>query len=81
MLNDFDEAAQDEEKQHQMKAEVATGVGVSLTAGFVSWALRAGSMAASFLAAMQTWDRPAKTARETSFSPAKTYERFGLPES
>ena len=36
-------------------AEAAAGVGISLTAGFVSWALRAGSMAASFLAAMPTW--------------------------
>jgi len=55
MLNDFDEAAKGEEQQHQLQAEVATGVGISLTAGFVSWALRAGSMAASFLAAMPTW--------------------------
>ena len=36
-------------------AEAAAGISLSLTAGFVSWALRAGSMAASFLAAMPTW--------------------------
>ncbi len=55
MLSDFDEAAQDEAQRLQMQAEVAAGVGISLTAGFVSWALRAGSLAASFLAAMPTW--------------------------
>ncbi|MGB5495499.1 MAG: hypothetical protein WBM97_13590, partial [Sedimenticolaceae bacterium] len=55
MLSDVDEAAQDEERRLQMQAEAAAGVGISLTAGFVSWALRAGSLAASFLAAMPTW--------------------------
>ena len=55
MLSDVDEAAEDEERRLQMQAEAAAGVGISLTAGFVSWALRAGSMAASFLAAMPTW--------------------------
>lgn len=39
----------------QLSAEAAAGVSTSLTAGFVSWALRAGSMAASFLALMPMW--------------------------
>jgi hypothetical protein len=55
MLNDVDQAAKEEEQRLQLQAEVAAGVGISLTAGFVSWALRAGAMAASFLAAMPTW--------------------------
>ena len=55
MANDLDESVEEQDKQMQLSAEAAAGVGVSLTAGFVSWALRAGSMAASFLAAMPTW--------------------------
>ena len=55
MLTDFDEAAEDEAQRLQLQAEAAAGVGISLTAGFVSWALRAGSLAASFLAAMPAW--------------------------
>ncbi|MGB5493762.1 MAG: hypothetical protein WBM97_04705, partial [Sedimenticolaceae bacterium] len=55
MLSDVDEAAKEEEQQLRLQAEAAAGVGISLTAGFVSWALRAGSLAASFLAAMPTW--------------------------
>nr|MDJ0741089.1 VCBS domain-containing protein [Gammaproteobacteria bacterium] len=55
MLNDFDEDAEKQQRLEKIGAEAAAGVGVSLTAGFVSWALRAGSMAASFLAAMPTW--------------------------
>jgi VCBS repeat-containing protein len=55
MADDLDQAAQRDAAQMQLSAEAAAGVGISLTAGFVSWALRAGSMAASFLAAMPTW--------------------------
>jgi VCBS repeat-containing protein len=55
MLNDLDEDVKEVEKQQRLNAEVAAGIGVSLTAGFVSWALRAGSMVASFLAAMPAW--------------------------
>jgi hypothetical protein len=52
---DLDEAGRRDEAKTQLSAEAAAGVSISLTAGFVSWALRAGSMAASFLAAMPTW--------------------------
>jgi hypothetical protein len=73
MLNDFDEAMKDDETRQQVQAEVAAGVGISLTAGFVSWALRAGSMAASFLAAMPTWRNfdpvPILTEDEKSHKP------------
>jgi len=55
MLADLDRDVQEVERQHKLTAEVAAGIGVSLTAGFVSWALRAGSIVASFLAAMPTW--------------------------
>ncbi len=55
LADDLDEAARRDETRTQLSAEAAAGIGISLTAGFVSWALRAGSMAASFLAAMPTW--------------------------
>jgi len=55
MLADLDQNVQEVERQQQLNAEVAAGIGVSLTAGFVTWALRAGSIVASFLAAMPTW--------------------------
>jgi large repetitive protein len=55
MLRQFDEDAEMEERSQRLTAEVAAGFGISLTAGFVSWALRAGSMAASLLASMPTW--------------------------
>jgi hypothetical protein len=55
MAADLDESMEEHSSQMQLNAEAAAGVGITLTAGFVSWALRAGSMAASFLAAMPTW--------------------------
>jgi VCBS repeat-containing protein len=55
MAKDMEESVEEQERKTQLSAEAAAGVGISLTAGFVSWALRAGSMAASFLAAMPTW--------------------------
>jgi hypothetical protein len=55
MANALDESTEEQDRKAQLSAEAAAGVGISLTAGFVSWALRAGSMAASFLAAMPTW--------------------------
>ena len=55
MLRDFEQDVNTQESREQLTAEAAAGVSLSLTAGFVSWALRAGSMAASFLAAMPTW--------------------------
>jgi VCBS repeat-containing protein len=55
MAADLDKSVQREEARTQLSAEAAAGVGISLTAGFVSWALRAGSMAASLVAAMPSW--------------------------
>jgi VCBS repeat-containing protein len=55
MGQDMEESVEEQEQKMQLSAEAAAGVGISLTAGFVSWVLRAGSMAASFLAAMPTW--------------------------
>ncbi|MCB1923306.1 MAG: VCBS domain-containing protein, partial [Gammaproteobacteria bacterium] len=54
-INDFDQDAEKQTENERISAEAAAGISLSLTAGFVSWALRAGSMAASFLAAMPTW--------------------------
>ena len=51
----MDEFIEDEQKTLKLKAEAAAGVGITLTAGFVSWALRAGALATSFLASMPAW--------------------------
>lgn len=51
MQQDMDESVEEQAKKMQLSTEPAGGVGISLTAGFVSWALHAGSMVASFLAA------------------------------
>ncbi|MCP5421404.1 MAG: cadherin domain-containing protein [Chromatiaceae bacterium] len=55
MINEIDQDAEKVEGSERLSAEAAAGFSLSLTAGFVSWALRAGSMAASFLAAMPAW--------------------------
>jgi VCBS repeat-containing protein len=55
MAREMDESVEGQERKEQLSAEAAAGVGVSLTVGFVSWALRAGAMATSFLAAMPSW--------------------------
>ena len=55
MADDLDQSIEEQDRKMQLSAEAAAGLGISLTAGFVSWALRAGSMAASFLAAMPSW--------------------------
>ncbi len=55
MRVDMSDDAEEVDQKLQLNAEAAAGLGISLTAGFVSWALRAGSMVASFLAAMPTW--------------------------
>jgi VCBS repeat-containing protein len=55
MRDDLDASVEEQDRKMQLSAEAAAGVGISLTAGFVSWALRAGTMAASFLATMPNW--------------------------
>ena len=55
MSKDLDESVEEEDRKIALSTEAAAGVGISMTAGFVSWALRAGSMAASFLTAMPMW--------------------------
>jgi hypothetical protein len=55
MATDLDNAGEESQKRLELNAEAAAGVGITLTAGFVSWVLRAGSLVASFLAAMPAW--------------------------
>jgi len=55
MSSDMDESVEEQDRKIALSTEAAAGVGISMTAGFVSWALRAGSMAASFLTSMPTW--------------------------
>ena len=55
MAQDMDKSVDELEKGMRFSAEAAAGFGISLTAGFVSWALRTGTMAASFLTSMPMW--------------------------
>ncbi|MGL4476443.1 MAG: Ig-like domain-containing protein, partial [Shewanella sp.] len=55
MLLDLDKASEIDNKNTELSTEAITGVSITLTAGFVSWALRAGSLMASFLAVMPAW--------------------------
>jgi len=48
---DFDEQG----RRHAFNVETATGIGVSLTAGFVAWTLRSGALLASLFSAMPMW--------------------------
>ena len=43
------------EKKIQLGTEAVAGVGISLTAGVVSWVLRAGTLGTSFLTTMPVW--------------------------
>ena len=55
MAQDMERAAEEEGERLKLSAETAAGVTLSLTAGVVSWVLRAGSLVASFLTVMPTW--------------------------
>ena len=55
VLNQIDRDAELQSTQDRPTAEAAVGISLRLTAGTVSWVLRAGSMVASFLAIMPTW--------------------------
>ena len=83
MLIDLDQSAQDAEERLRLNAETAAGVSISLTAGFVSWAMRAGSMVASFLAAMPTWrsfdPMPVLAADEAAKDMAEVDDDESLP--
>ncbi|MGB5326152.1 MAG: VCBS domain-containing protein, partial [Pseudomonadales bacterium] len=51
----FDRAAAEEQAEYSLGAETRLGIAVSLSAGFVSWALRAGSLLASVFSVMPLW--------------------------
>nr|MBX2824860.1 hypothetical protein [Gammaproteobacteria bacterium] len=54
-MEEMDSLAASENKKNKLIAQVATGVSITLTAGFVSWVLRAGSLVASLLSNMPIW--------------------------
>ena len=52
---ELDEASESQTRKVALEAEAVAGVTLSLTASFVSWVLRAGSLMMSFLSAMPLW--------------------------
>ncbi len=55
MYQDIDESFEEEKRKNEFADEAATGITLSLTAGFVSWVLRPGTLIASLFATMPTW--------------------------
>jgi VCBS repeat-containing protein len=55
MQRELDQLAEAQTQKTQIKTEAMVGVTMSLTAGFISWILRTGTLMASFLAASPLW--------------------------
>ncbi|MBT8348296.1 MAG: tandem-95 repeat protein, partial [Sulfurovum sp.] len=55
MYQDIDESFEEQKHKNELTVEVATGISVSLTAGFVAWLLRSGTLIASLFATMPMW--------------------------
>ncbi|MGD9171452.1 MAG: VCBS domain-containing protein, partial [Candidatus Thiodiazotropha sp.] len=55
MVEDMDESLRENKEQNKVSTEVAIGATMSLSAGFVSWVLRAGSLMASFMSVIPMW--------------------------
>ena len=51
----LDMIAEEKGKQIDLNIDAATGISFTLTAGFVSWALRTGSLLSSFLSVIPLW--------------------------
>jgi hypothetical protein len=54
-IQDYDKRSDVEASKGKLSAELATGLVLTLTAGFVSWMLQAGSMIASLLTSLPAW--------------------------
>ena len=55
MYQDIDESIEEEKRKNEFTVETATGISISLTAGFVAWLFRSGSLIASLFATMPMW--------------------------
>ena len=53
--HDLDDAAKRSDANYRLGTEAAVGVTLSLSAGFVSWVLRTGSLMASFMSVVPMW--------------------------
>jgi len=55
LADDLDRVMQERENQTRLFGRVTTLSGMALSAGFVAWILRSGSLLASFLVSMPAW--------------------------
>jgi hypothetical protein len=55
LAGDLERAVQEREHQAHLLGQVASFSGFALSAGFVAWILRGGSLLASFLVSMPAW--------------------------
>ena len=57
LADDLDRAMEEREHKAHLMGRVASFSGIALSAGFVAWLLRSGSLLASFLVSMPAWRR------------------------
>ena len=57
LADDLERAMQERENQTRLFGRVTSFSGIALSAGFVMWLLRSGSLLASFLVSMPAWRR------------------------
>ncbi|MGQ0667845.1 MAG: cadherin-like domain-containing protein, partial [Nitrospiraceae bacterium] len=55
LADDLDRAMEEREHKAHLMGRVASFTGITLSAGFVAWLLRSGSLLASFLVSMPAW--------------------------
>jgi hypothetical protein len=55
LADDLERAVQEREQQAHLFGRVASFSGIALSAGFLAWILRGGSLLASFLVSMPAW--------------------------
>jgi hypothetical protein len=55
LADDLERAVQERERQAHLLGRVASFSGIALSAGFLAWILRGGSLLASFLVSMPAW--------------------------
>ena len=56
MYEEMDRSFERENLKSDLRVEAAAGIGVSMTAGFVAWLLRSGSLVASLITAAPIWN-------------------------
>ena len=84
MYKEIDKNAEKEKSKNEFTVEVASGISISLTAGFVAWLFRSGSLIASLFATMPMWrdfDPVSILSEDEAEDHKSNKEHFEEPES